>query len=141
MSLLSLTGKLVESPPTACDYPSPVPSAVTTVPFTLNCNPKSSNVSTGAKTRNVLSPAAFVQLSGVGAGDDVTQADTVYARVKSGLFQLRVTYNNPPGSPIVSVLPFAGLIILEPDAGNGYYVTKLEVQGTGVIEYFASGQQ
>lgn len=141
MGIISLIAKLIESPPRACDYPTGVPSAVTTIPFTLLCNPKASNVSTGAKSRIVNSPGAFVALSGVGPSDDVTQANTIYARTTSGGFQLRVTYANPVGSPIVSILPMAGLVLLEPDAVGGYYATKLEVQGAGTIEYFASGTQ
>jgi hypothetical protein len=141
VGLLRCDGTLVESPPPCGDYPPNVPSAVTSIPFTLNNVPKTSNVSTGAKTRQVQSPSAFVQLSGVGPTDDVTQCDTFYVRVKSGLFQIRVTYNNPAGGTIVSVNPINGLFIQEADAADNFYVTKLEVQGSGTIEYFASGQQ
>jgi hypothetical protein len=137
---LSLTGTLVDSPPSACDAPA-FPSSTTSIPFTLLSNPKSSNVDTGAKTRNLNSPTVFVTLSGVGAGDDVTQADTIYARSRSGGIQLRVTFNNPAGGSIVSVLPLAGLYIHEPDAQNLFYATKIEAMGSGVLEYFASGAQ
>ena len=140
MGTLNLTGTLVSSPPSSCDAPA-FPSAMTSVPFTLLCNPKSSNVDTGAKTRQLNSPSAFVTLTGVGAGDDVTQADTIYARSRTPGIQLRVTFNNPLGAAIVSVLPLAGLYIHEPDAGSLYYATKIEAQGIGTLEYFASGTQ
>lgn len=136
---LTCNGTIVEGPATQTD---PLfPSGLTTIPFTLSqgSNPKAVNVSTGAKVRSVNSPSGFVTLSGVGSSDDVTQAGFVYMRVSQGGFQFRVTYHNPLGSPIVSVIPSAGIMILEPDVPNGYYVTLLEAQGTGTIEYYASG--
>jgi hypothetical protein len=139
---VTIDGRLVEGPTSANEAPL-FPSGSTLVPFTLNAgsSPKPAQVSTGAKVRTLASPNAFVSLSGVGATDDVTQADTIYIRVVQGGFQFRVTYHNPNGSPIVSVLPSAGLIVLEPDAEGGYYVTLLEAQGAGQVEYFASGPQ
>lgn len=136
---LTCNGTIIEGPATQTD--PQFPSGVTTIPFTLNqgSNPKSVGVTTGAKVRNVQSPAAFVVLSGVGATDDVTQGSFVYMRVTTGSFQFRVTFNNPAGGSIVSVLPSAGIFVHEPDATTGFYVTKLEVQGTGTIEYYAAG--
>ena len=138
---LTCTGTVLEGPAVQTD---PLfPSGVTTIAFTLNQgqNPKPVGVSTGAKVRNVQSPTAFVTLSGIGTTDDVTQGSFVYMRVMSGSFQFRVTFNNPAGGSIVSVLPSAGLFIHEPDANGGFYVTKLEVQGLGLVEYYGSGMQ
>ena len=141
MGTVQISGTLTEAPPAGCEAPG-FPSATTSVPFGqlgAPC-PKPSPVSTGAKTRNVNSPSAFVALSGVGATDDVTQADTVYMRVKAGLFQFRITYRNPAGGSIVAVLPSNGIFLHEADAPDGFWITLLEVQGSGQIEYFASGQ-
>jgi hypothetical protein len=137
---LVLEATLVEGPPLATD--TQFPSGTTTVPFWFNagsCTPKQAVVSTGAKVRALVSPAAFVTLSGVGPTDDVTQAHTVYVRVVTGGFQLRLTFANPLGAPIVSILPLAGVFVHEPDALGGYYCTKIELQGTGTVEYFAAG--
>lgn len=140
MPNLTVTGTLLEGPVAAQD--GQFPAATSSTPFSLNtgAQPKPVGVSTGIKLRSVNSPSAFVALSGVGATDDVTQADTVYMRVQSGGFQFRVTFHNPAGPNIVSVLPASGLFVFEPDAGSGYYVTLLEVQGSGQIEYYASGR-
>jgi hypothetical protein len=136
---LTINGTLLEGPPTAQD--GAFPAATVSTPFALNtgANPKPAAVSTGVKLRTVNSPGAFVALSGVGASDDVTQAHTVYMRVATGGFQFRVTFHNPLGANIVSVLPAGGLFIFEPDAASGYYVTLLEVQGSGQIEVYAAG--
>jgi hypothetical protein len=136
---LTITGTLLEGPPSAQD--GQFPAGTTQSQFALNtgANPKPVVVSTGMKLRTLNSPSAFVALSGVGATDDVTQAHTIYMRVSTGGFVFRVTFHNPLGADIVSVLPAGGLLIFEPDAGSGYYVKQLEVQGAGQIEYLAVG--
>jgi hypothetical protein len=141
MSNLTCSGTVLEGPAQQSD--PQFPSGVTTIPFTLNqgTNPKPVNVSTGAKVRNLNSPAAFVALSGVGASDDVTQASFVYLRVAQGSFQFRVTFHNPLGASIVSIVPSAGICVLEPDAVGGYYVTLIEAMGSGLVEYYAAGTQ
>ena len=139
-----LEATLSETPQSASDGTS-FPSASTSIPFALNTapQPKPVQASTGRMLRTIASPSAFVTLEGIGSGDTVSQASTVYARVKFGGFQLRVTFANPaaPSSPIVSILPFSGVFVLEPDWATGYFVTKLELQGSGACEYYASGQQ
>lgn len=141
MGNVQINGTLIDAPRDACDAPA-FPSGSTSVPFGLlgaPC-PKGAPVSTGAMRINVNSPSAFVALPGVGGAGPVTKADTVYVRAKAGGFQLRVTFNNPAGSPIVSVIPLAGLFILEPDAAGSFYAELLEIQGSGTVEYLASGQ-
>ena len=138
MAQLTIDGTLTESPQ-GCGDSSAFPSASTVVPFSQNSAPQPKNVgaSTGRKLLTLAS-GSFVTLVG-GTDTDPTQMATVYARVASGGFQFRVTFNNPLGSPIVSVLPAAGVFLHEADAANGFYVTKFEVQGTGQIEFYASG--
>jgi|HubBroStandDraft_5_1064220.scaffolds.fasta_scaffold74692_1 hypothetical protein len=137
---VTLDATLNETPRRSSDSPG-FPSASTSIPFGLNgCPDKPVCASTGRILRQLNSPSAFVTLDGVGASDVVTMAATVYARVRCGGFQLRVTMHNPLGSPIVSVVPFAGVFLFEPDVANGYYVTLLELQGVGAVEYYASGQ-
>jgi hypothetical protein len=136
VSNLTLTGTLNEGPNVAQD--GNFPSGTTNLPFTLNQGSasKPSACSTGAKVRQLNSPFAFVALSGVGATDDVTQADTIYIRVSTSGFKVRLTF----ADGTTPVLPINGLFIIEPDAGAGLYVTKVELQGAGQVEYFASGR-
>jgi hypothetical protein len=138
MSNLTLTGSLVEGPQSAGD--DAFPSGVTTIPFELNAGdcPKQVGVSTGRKLVNLNSPNAFVVLLGTGGDLTVTQAATLYARVRSGAFQFRVTYN---GFAPAAVLPSNGLFVHEADISVNAYVTKFEVQGTGLVEFYASGIQ
>lgn len=138
---VTLDATLTETPRGSSDGPG-FPSASTSIPFGLNGCPSEKPVqsSTGRILRQVNSPSSFVTLDGVGASDVVTMATTVYARVRCGGFQLRVTFHNPLGSPIVSVVPFAGVFLFEPDVASGYYVTLVELQGVGTIETYASGQ-
>lgn len=138
MSLLSLTGTLVEGPPTACD--DAFPAGSTDIPFELNTGAcgKQVGASTGRQLLTLNSPAAFVTLSGVGPGQTVTQALTAYLRVRTGGFQFRVTYN---GFGVPALLPSSGLFIHEADQTQNAYITKIEVQGAGQLEYYASGLQ
>lgn len=138
----TLDATLTETPQGASDG-SQFPSASTTIPFGLNTSPNAKPVqaSTGRILRQINSPSAFVQLDGVGTGDAVTQASTVYLRVRTPAWQARITFNNPANvmSPIVSVLPIAGVLLLEPDYASGFFVTKVEIQGSGSVELYASG--
>jgi hypothetical protein len=133
---LDLSGTLSETPSASSD--GAFPSTTTTIPFAQNTGSSSKpvQVSTGRRLLQVNSPDALVQI--LGDADD-PQVATLYARVASGGFQFRATYANPSGDPIVSVLPSAGLCILEPDAGGGYYVTTFEVRGAGLLECYAAG--
>jgi len=140
----TLDATLTETPQGASDS-SAFPSATTTIPFGLNTAPNAKPVqaSTGRILRMINSPNAFITLDGVGANDVVQQASTFFARVRSGGFQLRITFANPavPLSPIVSILPLAGALLFEPDSASGFFITLLEVKGSGSIEFLASGMQ
>lgn len=142
MPILTLDATLTEAP-VPCSDPGGFPSTSTTIPFELNPPSKSVVVSTGRKLVTVSSPSAFVTLLGATGDTSVNQAGTVYMRVSSGAFQARLTFANAaaPSSPIVSILPIAGVLCLEPDAGTGYACTKVEVQGSGIVEFYASGLQ
>ena len=87
---------------------------------------------------NVNSPSpAFVTLDGVGTGQSVTQANTLYLRTTTQML-MRFTFANPAGGPdIVSQVPVQGLHIAEYPL-NGY-LKLVEAQGIGGIEFFASG--
>ena len=138
MPELTISGTLTESPQTSGD--SPFPSATTTIPFVQNpaTSPKTPAVSTGRKLINASSPAAFVTADGVGADQTVTQATTLYARTTAAGFKLRLTFADPQGgADIVSVVPLSGVFLLEPDPAG--YCKKIEYQGAGQLELYASG--
>jgi hypothetical protein len=136
---LTLEANLTETPPSSSD--SPFPSATTTIPFGLSTapQPKQVQASTGRTLRTLNSPSAFVTLDNIGTGLDVTQASTFYMRVRSGGFQVRLTYANPLGGSIIAITPLAGVMLIEPDAGGGFFITKVELQGSGQYELYASG--
>lgn len=135
---LQLNGSLVVAPPMVTD--TTFPESTSTISLTCTPSPKPSQVCSGAKQRNANSPNAFITLSGVGPADDVTQADTLYFRCRSPM-QIRLTFYNPinPSAPVVSVTPVNGTYFAE--YPQNQYLTLLEVQGSGQIEYLASGQQ
>ena len=82
-------------------------------------------------------PNTFTALDGVGAGQSVTQGNSVYIRT-TALMIFRLTFADPTGGPdLVSTMPILGLVILEP--ANAGYLKLLEAKGQGVIEYFVSG--
>jgi hypothetical protein len=139
---VTLEATLVETPPSASDGTC-FPSTSTSIPFALNTapQPKQVQASTGRILRTINSPSSFVTLEGIGASDSVTNASTVYVRVRCGSFQLRLTFHNPAGSPIVSIIPFAGIFVFEPDVAGQYNVTLAELMGVGQVETYASGLQ
>ena len=108
-----------------------VPAGATTIPYQTNPSPKCVAVSTGDQVANVSSPSSFVTLSMGG----VTQGTFLFLRV-TGTMTIRRTTNGT-GSPAVDTI--SGLLVVESDPGS--YMTLLEAQGTGVVEYLVAGPQ
>jgi len=138
MGQAKLQGSFVVGPTVVTD--SSFPNGVSTATLATTPDPKPSQVDSGLKVRNLNSPNAYVALSGVGVTDDVTNGDTFYFRCRSPVL-LRLTFYNPlqPGSPVVSVIPVMGTHVCEYPQDR--YLTLVEVQGSGQIEYLVSGQQ
>lgn len=136
MGLLTLTGSLQEQPNTLND--GAFPSGVSSLPFTLNtgASPKCANASTGIQHTTVSSPNSYVTLAGVGPTSTVVQGDTLYLRTTSPML-VRLTFKTS-GADLVSVVPVQGLLMIESSADQ--YVKLIEVQGSGVVEWFASGK-
>ena len=84
--------------------------------------------------------AGFAALSGVGTGQTVTKADTLYLRSNGPLLLqltcLDGTGTNTPDTPIV--VPCAGLFLAE--FSSGRELVAIEAKGSAQIEYLASGQ-
>ncbi len=115
-----------------------VPAGTTQIPVQLTPGTKQSGVQTHKK-KTLNSPSTFQVMTGIGATDDVTTADTLYLKV-DGPIQVQLTMQNPAGgSPIVSVVPLYGTMMLEfPTPG---LLTGLSLQGSCNVEMLASGPQ
>jgi len=137
MGQIVITGSVVVGPA------SPVsdgafPSSIDTVQLASTPNPKQSQVCSGTISRflNVASPS-WATLSGVGAADTVTRADTLYLRCNSPI-KVRLTQaDKDGGADIVSIVEVHG-VLLQEFPQNGC-LKLLEAQGSATLEYFVSG--
>jgi hypothetical protein len=132
-----VNAQLQAGPPTVGDG-SVFPSGQTNIPLDLNPTPqKPYAVSTGRQLANVSSPNSLQTLPGIGTGSTVTQGHTLYMRT-NGSFLVALTMNGIAGGA-VQEFQLAGLVVLEFDQNK--YLTLLQVQGTGTIEYLVVGNQ
>src|ERR1700690_4268369 len=118
MGTLVLDGTLTSGPGSACDS-GVTPASTDTIPLSTLRSPKGWQVVAGPSSRTIASAfGTFVSLSGIGAGDSVTQATFLYVRASAPV-QLRLTMANlAGGSDIVSVVQLQGPLVQEwPDAG------------------------
>jgi len=138
---VTLLGNLTAGPQGVCE--GGFPSGVLQVAFGLagSC-PGAGTKPAGKKfwtSQEINSPSTYTTLDGIGTGQSVTQVNTFYLRT-TVQFLFRLTFADPAGGPdIVSIVPVAGLFILEPSSAG--YLKQLEAQGQGKVEYFASGNQ
>ncbi len=139
---VTLAGTITVGPQGICE--GGFPAGLLQLPFGLGSGLGSCGGSKPAARKfwshsEVASQNAYVALDGVGTGESVTRANTLYLRTTAAVL-LRLTLADPAGGPdIVSVVPMQGLWIQE--FGNQGYLKLLEVQGTAGIEYFVSGDQ
>ncbi len=131
-NVVSLKGNIIAGPPrSSCNA---FPSGLFNAAFELRPPNKSAPVSTH-NTPSISSAAAFVELSGVGTAQSVTQATFLYLQTNAKML-VQLTQEGDSGDE-VSVLYVDGLLILEFPSAN--YLKLIEAKGVGVIEYFASG--
>lgn len=130
-----LTAQLTTGPSAVSD--NTFPSGVNTISFGLNPPQKQYNVdASGVVQVNSPSPA-YAAVPAIGAGGQVTQALTFFARTLT-LMVLQMTFANPSGgSDIVITEPVDGVKLCEYPT-NGY-LKALAVQGSGQLEYWAAG--
>lgn len=136
---VTLLGTLMAGPQGVCE--GGFPSGLLQVQFGLAGSCPGAGTKPASKktwsSQDINSPSAYVAIDGVGTGESVTQANTVYIRTVVPM-QIRATFANPEGgADIVSIVPVLGLFILEPSAAG--YVKLLEAKGQGKVEVFASG--
>jgi hypothetical protein len=139
---LILSGTLSVTPPSVVGTPTSsfpfgfIPKGTSQIPLATTPSPKQSVKMSGGN-KSVASPGAFQTISGLGATDDVTTADTVYIE-SDAIMQIQITQQNPAGgSPIVSVVNLYGTMWIEFPATG--YATGLAAQGTGNLEVLISG--
>lgn len=131
---ITLEGNLTAgSPGCGCSFPG----GSSTVPLAFSPSPKQSVVRSGPDVRMITS-AVYVDLLVVGATGTVTKANTAYLKVNSPMM-IRATYDNTPDPDIVSEFPLSGTWIIEP--GDTKYLKKVEVKGSGSVEFLVSGNQ
>lgn len=129
-----LTAQLTTGPSAVSD--NTFPSGVNTITFGLNPPQKQYNVDTSGVIQ-VNSPSSFAAVAAIGAGGQVTQGLTFFARVLTTMI-LQMTFANPSGgSDIVITEPIDGVKLCEYPT-NGY-LKALAVQGSGQLEYWAAG--
>jgi hypothetical protein len=129
----SLAATLIAGPQQVQD--TQFPSATVNIPFGLLPTTKAYNVDTGTQTPQVNSPSVFVTLSGIGTGQTVTQALTLYVRCLIPM-QIRLTFS---GDATPKVIYLQGVLLLE--ASVAAPITLLEAMGAGQVEFWASGNQ
>lgn len=136
MSQIILDGTLTVAPPGSgvCGFPN----GAVSIPLGLSPSPKQSVVRSGPDVRQVSSPSAYVQLTGVGSSDAVTRGNTVYLKTNSP-FMVRATFDNTPDADIEAEFPVSGVWVLE--SGDTKYLKKVEVKGSGSVEFLVSGNQ
>lgn len=132
MGTVSISGSLTGGPGSSGGFPA----STFNTPISLATGSKLFQHATGVLTRIISSPAAFVALSAVGAANDVPKADTLYLRADADV-DLRITQDDGAGGSTVLTLPVRGLFVMETPTNK--MITLLEVQGSGKLEYFASG--
>ena len=112
------------------------PSAATVVPIQTTPNPKQLGCSTGVMTLLISSVASYVQLPGIGDAG-VQQGTFLYVRTSTSM-NVRTTTYNALGN-VVAVEPVSGFKIVEYDPD--FYLTKVEIEGSGTIEYLVAGPE
>ena len=129
MAQLQLDGTVTVGPTTSGS--NTFPGAINTVSFS---SMKPAQVYS-SDVRQVSSPSAYVALSGVGSTDTVTKANFLYIKTNAPML-IRTTMDDAP-SDIVAAEWVQGTFIKE--FPSNHELVLLEVQGTGTIEYFVSG--
>lgn len=137
--IVKVDGTLTAGPPSVSE--GLFPAMVATAPlFLKNGLPgKGYQVGTGVLTQRVNAPfPGFAPLTPVGPFGVVSKGDTLYMKCISPMI-VRITRQDPLGPDVTYLVPLDGMFFQE--FPSNMLLTLLEVQGSGDIEYFVSGQQ
>jgi hypothetical protein len=136
---LTLTPQSVQGTTTSVSAQGTIPAGTVQTGLATTPNPKNSAKQARGYKTNTSAYGTYVALSGVGATDNVTTADTVYIRT-DGPVQVQLTIQNLGGSgTITSVVPVYGTFLWE--APSGGYCTGIAIAGAADVEYVVSGPQ
>lgn len=141
--VLQLSGSLSVTPPSvtgttlAASPNGTVPAGASQVPLVLNPPTKQSAVQTGIRHKSLNSSGGMQVISGLGTGDDVTTADTLYIKTDAPITLQLTTQNPAGGSALVSVVPLGGSAVWEFPFGG--YLIGLSAQGVANLEILISG--
>lgn len=132
-----LSGNLTVGPGAVTEGVFPSMRADVQIAFIDGSQGKSAERATGILSRQINSPAAFVELQGVGPTDTVTQGNTLYLKSNAPV-DLRLTRDDGAGGQDVTETPGVhGLFVVE------FSTTKplelLEIRGSATIEYLICG--
>jgi len=141
---VTLDGSLSAGPTVSGDGGFPASSC--SAPLSLSVVPKPYLAACPVLSQTIASPSAYVTLPCIGAGGPVVNADTIYVKC-DGPCALRLTFDDGTGAgtTFTSVVPLQGAFLCEPPSqsvsGVGGFCTKVELQGSATVEYYASGQR
>src|ERR1700741_2715507 len=110
-SVLTLNGTLIGGPPSIGDCS--FPSGTTKITFGLCPSQKRALALSGPQVRTINSPSSYIPLDGVGTGETVTQAETLYLRTTVPILVRITTFSS--GGDVVSVIPVQGVLLMEFD--------------------------
>lgn len=134
--VVTFKGTLMAGPPKASS--TSFPTGIVNASFDLKPASKPAPVLVH-NVRNLASPSAYAAMDGIGTGNTVTKATFLYVRTESPM-TLRITYDDGAGGSLVrDSIPVDGLHVEELPTDK--FIKLLEAQGSGVLEYFASGNQ
>lgn len=135
MGQLSLDGSLTGGPPSVSDSSFPASSFQVSLGF-ADGKTKQFTVASGVLSRLLVSPGAFVVLTGLGSADSVTQGTALYFKCNADML-LEVTTDDGVGGSVVAVLPVHGVLVLE--VTDLKFIKGLRCKGSGPIEYLVAG--
>jgi hypothetical protein len=134
--VLQIDATVTAGPASASD--SNFPSGNTQIAFTLNPPQKQITKKTGDVSFTLNSADSPFTLPEIGAASIIQQCTTFFFFCKVPM-RLVITFADPPGADLVSVIPVDGAFVHEADPIR--YIKSVTVQGAGDIEYFAAGIQ
>jgi hypothetical protein len=135
MGQLTLSGVLQAGPANAVD--GQFPGGSINEPLCFISGTKLYVPGTGILTRNVVSPAAFLTLDGVGTLATVTHGTFLYLKCNAPMI-VQMTCDDGTGTGTVIVEQAVhGLLMLEFPTANALQLLK--VKGSGTLEYLVVG--
>lgn len=137
MGQVVIAGALTGGPSVAS--PNQVPGASFNASLFFANGSRPAGAMTGNVFRTLNSPGAFQALGEIGATGDVSACDFFYINAQAPV-DIEVTADNPLGGTTVAVVSCQGGPTMISTAANKV-IRGIRLQGSGAIEYFASGSQ